>query len=168
METNLSKKEFEELPLGVVGLGGWLILIQLGLYGTLIMLLVQIINYSIPSISPDIWNTLTSKTSEVYHPLWGVVIIFELLFNVLLFVYCIYILVNLYRKKSIIPRLMIIFYSASLVVGIIDYLLLSRIPAASKLQDTNSLKDIYKSIIACAIWIPYFLKSERVKNTFVR
>lgn len=63
---------------------------------------------------------------------------------------------------------MIIFYSLSLTVGIVDSLLLSQIPMARELADGSSIRDIARSAIACAIWIPYFIKSERVQNTFVR
>ena len=168
MENNLAEQNIQERPLGVVGLGGWMVLVQIGIYGSLLLLLVQIFNYSIPSVSPEIWNNVTSKTSELYHPLWGALIIFELAFNVLFFLYTIIILINLYQKKLILPKLMIIYYSTSLVVGIIDYLLVLQIPMASEMQDAGQLKDIFRSLVTCLIWIPYFVKSERVKNTFVR
>ncbi len=82
--------------------------------------------------------------------------------------FCIFILINFYRKKSTLPRLMIIFYSVSLIIGVIDYLLVIQIPLASELEDGSSLRDIVKSVITCAIWIPYFMKSERVHNTFIK
>jgi len=63
---------------------------------------------------------------------------------------------------------MIIFYSVSLIIGVIDYLLVIQIPLASELEDGSSLRDIVKSVITCAIWIPYFMKSERVHNTFIK
>ncbi|WP_409347219.1 DUF2569 family protein [Paenibacillus sp. MBLB4367] len=71
-------------------------------------------------------------------------------------------------KKNIFPKLMIIFYSASLAIGLIDFLLMSLIPMASELQDGSSIKDIVRSAITCFIWIPYFRKSVRVANTFVK
>nr|WP_154958346.1 DUF2569 domain-containing protein [Paenibacillus xylanexedens] len=158
----------EYRPLGVSGLGGWLILIQIGLWFSLVMLLAQISQSVLPILNTETWEILTSKDSGYYHPLWGPMIIFEAIYNILFLLFTVYVIVAFYRKKSILPRLMIIFYSLSLTVGIVDSLLLSQIPMARELADGSSIRDIARSAIACAIWIPYFRKSERVQNTFVR
>ena len=166
METNIQEKNNEYPLLGVSGLGGWLVLVQVGIYITIIMLLIQIFQYALPAFSAETWDILTIKQSEYYHPLWAPVIIYEAAFNILFLLFSIYILFNLYAKKIILPKLMIIFYSASLISGIIDYAALQQIPMARDLQDGNALRDILKSVVTCAIWIPYFLKSDRVYNTF--
>ncbi|PYE47821.1 DUF2569 domain-containing protein [Paenibacillus barcinonensis] len=158
----------ENRPLGVSGLGGWLILIQIGLLFTLIMLLAQISQSILPILNTETWEMLTAKDSGYYHPLWGPIIIFEAVFNLLFLLFTVYVIVAFYQRKAILPRLMIIFYSVSLIVGTVDYLLLYQIPMARELEDGGSIRDIVRSGIACAIWIPYFIKSERVQNTFVR
>ncbi len=166
MDLNIQERRPEHRTLGVSGLGGWLVLVQIGIYLTMLLLLQQLFMNSLPAFLNDTWELLTSQLSEYYHPLWGPILIFETLYNVAFFIFCIYILVCLYGKKAILPRLMIIFYSVSLAIGIVDYLLLLQIPLARELEDGSSIRDIIKSGIACAIWIPYFLKSERVHNTF--
>lgn len=154
--------------LEISGLGGWLVLVQIGLYGTLLLLLLQMANNSIPALGPGIWNELTSKESSLYDPLWGTLIIFELLSNILLFLFCVFSLIIMYRKKSIFPRLMIIFYSSNFCLLVIDYLLLNQISIAVQLQSPDSIRDLLRAGITCAIWIPYFLRSTRARNTFVR
>lgn len=168
METNVPEKKYDQLPLGITGLGGWLILVQVGIYFTLVMLLLQLIQNSIPAFSPETWNLLTSKDSEFYHPLWGPTLIFETIYNILFAIFCVYILFNFYQRKSLLPRLMITFYSVSLLIGIFDLILIHQIPIARELEDGSSTSDIVRSAITCVIWIPYFIKSERVNNTFVR
>lgn len=158
----------EYRPLGVSGLGGWLILIQIGLWFSVIMFLLQINQFTLTILNKEIWEVLTAQDSGYYHPLWAPVIIFEVVFNLLFLVFTVYAMMAFYRKKAILPRLMIIFYSLSFVVGVVDSLLLYQIPIARELEDGSSIWDIARSAIACAIWIPYFRKSERVKNTFVR
>jgi hypothetical protein len=168
LNTHVEEKKNDYIPLGKAGLGGWLILVQIGLYFTIIMLFIQLFQYAVPALSAETWNVLTSKQSEFYHPLWGPVLIFETLYNVVLLVFCAYILIVFYGKRSVLPRLMIIFYSASLIIGIIDFIFLYQIPLARELGNEGSIRDIARSAITCAIWIPYFIKSERVHNTFVK
>ncbi|MGQ8871199.1 DUF2569 domain-containing protein [Paenibacillus sp. TSA_86.1] len=168
LQESLQESMREHRPLGVSGLGGWLILIQIGLWFTVIMLLVQINQSILPILNAETWEILTAKDSGYYHPLWAPIIIFEAVFNLLFLVFTVYVMLAFYRKKAMLPRLMIIFYSLSLTVGVVDYLLLYQIPMARELEDGSSIRDIARSVIACAIWIPYFKKSERVQNTFVR
>lgn len=155
-------------PLRKSGLGGWLILVQIGLIATLVLLLVQIVNFTVPSFSPDIWSRLTSEQSELYHPLWGPVLIFEAVYNSLFIVFSFWCLIAMYRKQARFPKLMMIFYGVSLLASIADYGLMAQILRTLDLEDANSLKDTVRAALTCAIWIPYLLKSERVKNTFVR
>ncbi|WP_369127929.1 DUF2569 domain-containing protein [Paenibacillus aquistagni] len=149
------------------GLGGWLILIQIGLYLTLIGLII-LIRDSFYNYSDEIWQLLSTEGTIYYHPLWRPIFIFESIYNILFFIFTITILVQFYRKKSIVPRLMIIFYSLSLLIGIFDYIMMQQIPLARELEAASSIRDLIKSTVTCLIWIPYFLKSERVMNTFVR
>ncbi|MBY0118027.1 DUF2569 domain-containing protein [Paenibacillus sp. FSL R5-0623] len=168
MEPHIQEQKADYRPLGVSGLGGWLILIQIGLFLTVILLVVQLFQQIIPTFTTETWEMLTSKQSDYYHPLWGPVLIFEMVYNTLFLLFSVYTIFAFYSKKAILPRLMIIFYGLSLAVGIIDYLLLLQIPLAKELEDGSSIREIAKSVITCAIWIPYFIKSERVHNTFVR
>lgn len=170
LSTNNSKKRQHTFNpdrlLGISGLGGWLILVQFGLIMSLIALLVQTPSYYFDVI--DDWIVLTSKASELYHPLWGITVVFELLYNTLLIGLLIYTLVMFYRKKSIVPRLMIILYSTHFISCIIDFVLIHLNPIASQMDDGLLIMDVFRAAITFAIWVPYFLKSKRVKNTFVR
>lgn len=168
MEPKQKEEQYWNLTLDHSGLGGWLVLVQIGLYFSLISFLVQLFQYSLPAVAPETWNMITSKNSEFYHPLWRPLLIFEITYNILFLLFIVYILVNFYRKKSIVPRLMIIIYSVTVLIGIIDTVILNQIPMAAELEDGSSYREIFKSLVTCAIWIPYFLKSYRVKNTFVR
>ncbi|WP_068774275.1 DUF2569 domain-containing protein [Paenibacillus sp. FJAT-26967] len=168
MEVNLPESKMNERPMGVAGLGGWLVLVQIGLVVSIFVYLAQIVNYLVPVLTPDIWDALTSPSSEAYHPLWGFIIVFESLANVLLLLLSVYILLNFYRKKRRVPRLMIMLYSFSLAAVVIDSVLLNQIPIIMEVQEDNGIRDIVKMAVLCAIWIPYFMKSERVANTFVK
>lgn len=168
METNIQNNKFDPNYLGLSGLGGWLIPVQIGLYLTIVVTGVNLILYSIPSLSSETWTLFTSKESEYYHSLLGPLIVYEFTCQVVSIIFIIYILVNFYSKKRIVPTLMIIFYAGSLVLGWVDYILIQNIPLIKEMDDGSSARDLFRSILTCLIWIPYFLKSRRVKNTFVR
>lgn len=150
------------------GLGGWLILTQIGLYFTFLSMAVLTWNSIIPSFQPDVWEVLTSPGSSVYDPLWGPLLIFEAVSNTVFMLLTVYLLVQMYRKKASFPRWMIFFYAGNLLVLIIDYVLLLNIPLAAEFAEAEgSMRDIFRMAGTCAIWIPYFIRSRRVKNTFV-
>lgn len=149
------------------GLGGWLILVQIGLYATLLFGLVHLFLSAIPTLGSETWDLLTTKGTAFYHVLWWPTIIFELVDVLITLAFIVYVLVQFYQKKSIVPRLMIILYVGGLVLTIIDYVLLQQIPMTSQVEDGSTLKEVVRGAMVCAIWIPYFIKSVRVRKTFV-
>ncbi|MNJ50042.1 hypothetical protein D3C77_453030 [compost metagenome] len=155
-------------PFEKSGLGGWLVVIQIGLYLTLLLLLNQIVNYDLVAITGETWDLLTTESSAYYNALWKPYIIFEVTFNILYFLFAIFILVQFYRKKSILPKLMIAFYSISVLIAFIDFTFVQQFEILTEIDGGKSLTSILRSLLTCLIWIPYFIKSERVNNTFVR
>ena len=168
METKIQNNEIDYSRLGISGLGGWLVLVQIGIYGTLLSVVLRLLLNSIPMFMSEAWVMFTSKSSEYYHALWAPIIIFELIYDVLLVIFCIYILIKFYSKSWILPRLMIILYAAGFLVSLVGYIALEQIPLVKELESGNSIRDLIRPLLTCLIWIPYFLKSERVKNTFIR
>lgn len=168
VKTNSELKNYEILPLGISGLGGWLVLVQIGLILSTINIILHLYRYTIPSLSPDVWNALTSEQSSLYHPLWGPAIAFDAIYNMASLAFCFFILFCFYSKKSILPRLMIILYAVNLIVSIIEPFWINQLLSAEENNDGYKLGGTFRAALTCLIWIPYFLKSERVRNTFIR
>lgn len=173
METNVQPTQdqptiADNQPPGVSGLGGWLVLVQIGLILTILVQLLYLPEFYLIVSDSENWNVFISRESEYYHPLWGPMFIIETVFSILLLGFTVFTLYMFYRKKSILPRLMIILYSANLFYWVMDVILLYQIPLAREMEDGSSIRDMFTTLITCAIWIPYFLKSKRVKNTFVK
>jgi len=167
METNLTK-QIANQGLGISGLGGWLILVQIGIFLTLIMTIVNVFVNILPVYEHETWTALISSESVVYHEMWAPVVIFETVYNIALIAYVIYLITQFYGKKRTVPALMILLYVGGFVVGLIDYILLQQIPFAREMEGESTLKALFRSFLACCIWVPYFIRSRRVKNTFVR
>lgn len=157
-------------PSGATGLGGWLVLVQISLYASLLRLSGQINTYSIPALGRDVRDELFSRESGLYHVLWMPTLIYELVVSVLMVVLVVFCLVALYTRKRLFPLLMILLYSVNLAVALFDFVLMQTIEATSDLvlEDAGSLRDLVRAALTTAIWVPYFIASGRVRRTFVR
>ncbi|NHF58667.1 DUF3857 domain-containing protein [Flavobacteriaceae bacterium TP-CH-4] len=157
-----SHQYIEEKPIG-----GWLILPALGLILTPIVVLVQIITED--PLNHNTWLSLYRADTEspiALVLLYGV----EQLYNYLFLMFSVLLIILFFQKRSSIPTLMIIFYGTSLVVPIVD-LFLTKLLASNLLSDSDGqalYADIGKRFVGAAIWIPYFLTSQRVKETFIK
>jgi H+/Cl- antiporter ClcA len=104
----------------------------------------------------------------VYHPLWGPLIIFEVAANLVQFIFTLWVAWIFFKKSNQTPKFYIIWLVLLALVQIADALLVKQIPmAAAQSADPEIIRDIARSIIGAVVWIPYFLVSKRVKNTFI-
>jgi VanZ family protein len=149
------------------GIGGWLILPLLGLILSPLIKIYMIYEDLWPIFSPDYWDDLTSPTSELYHPLWSRVLIFEVAGNVTIFLLGLAALVSFLKKSRKAPRLVIMWLLLALVFVAADSYFRGYIPGAVQEYDNILSSELLRAGIPAAIWIPYFLISKRVKATFV-
>jgi len=150
------------------GIGGWLLLPMIGLFISPARLAYILVTVHIPLVLSGAWGILTAPGSEAYHPLWGPLLLFEIFANTLLLCWAIVLLILLFTKSHHFPKWIILFYLASLVIVAVDTVLGGLIPAVAEQNDPSSKQELIRAMIATAIWVPYFIKSERVKNTFIK
>lgn len=141
-------------------IGGWLILPIIGLHVTPFYVLNVLYRnnyfnlktwYSVKALNPEL-NFLT-----------GFTFYFELLFNTGLILICIFLLVQLYKRRTTFPMAYVIFRVYSLAGIIIDDVLSYLING-----NTPDYTALTREIIMAAIWIPYFLYSEKVEECFTQ
>ncbi|MCR8644395.1 DUF2569 domain-containing protein [Paenibacillus sp. N1-5-1-14] len=146
---------------GKVGLGGWLIIAQIGLY--MVPFAYSLVLLQVLDIMFDSSKVLNSGV-EQEGLMWTVYLAYQLIMCLFMIVVPIYLLIQLYGKKRILPKAIITFYLLGFVILLIDYVLL----VALGYDAANpKLGDLIKNAIASTVWILYFKKSIRVKNTFV-
>jgi Protein of unknown function (DUF2569) len=150
------------------GLGGWLILPMLALIILPFKIGAMLMSIYFPIFSKGYWEVLTTPGSEVYHVLWAPLLMFEIVGNCLFLLASIVLLILFFQKNHRFPKLMILFLAANVVFVVIDFFAADLIPAVADEPDPESNKELMRVIAGAAIWIPYFLKSVRVKNTFVK
>ncbi|MEI8203139.1 MAG: DUF3857 domain-containing protein [Bacteroidota bacterium] len=152
-----------------IPIGGWLILLAIGFTFTPLLITFQLFNtpnyFDSSVISP-----LFSTSTTVHNLLIGLLMYFELIYNLFFLTLSVLVVFLFYNKRSILPRLAIFYFAISTVFFIIDYLLAHSL-APELYTEQEKLKSIFQIIfrlIISSIWISYFIYSSRVGETFVR
>lgn len=148
------------------GIGGWLILVAIGLC-LQPLLLLRTLAQNTKVFTSDTWRALTTPGEPAYHPLWAPLLAAEAVVNVGLLACAVVLLFSFFRKRRGFPRLAVAYMTASLAVVLADFAATSAIPAARAQMTAKDAADIGRSVLGAAVWIPYFLKSRRVAATFV-
>jgi hypothetical protein len=148
------------------GIGGWLILPAIGLVLSPLVLLVVIVRDVLPTLQPDVWEQLTEPGSAAYHPMWATVIIYELVAYGGFLIFTLALGYLFFTKARNTPAVFIVWLVVNVAVQGVDLLLAQTIPWAAE-ESSASASGIVRGIISLFIWTPYFLHSERVRNTFV-
>jgi Protein of unknown function (DUF2569) len=148
------------------GIGGWLIWVAIILVRAPIAITVTLFRSVFPLLRHDTWIALTTRNSEAYHPLWAPVIVSELVFNVLFLALILAALVLFFRRRRSFPKFMIFLFLMNLVWEVSLGLVSRQIPTMDDDSSNRSFVYAIGAALACAIWIPYFKLSKRVRATF--
>jgi len=152
---------------GPEGIGGWLILVAIG-----VVLRPPILIYNTVTLCNLVgsrnWEMLTAPDSPAYLPLWGPVVRGEIIANILLLIgWSITAVLFFYKKKSF-PWWFIGMMTFGLAFVIADMVAFKAIFPDKSTTETGAAADFLRAFIVTMIWIPYMLVSKRVKATFVR
>jgi hypothetical protein len=150
------------------GIRGWLILALIGLAISPVLTAMVVLNDLVPIFTKGHWNLLTTPGSDAYHPFWAPLILFEFVGNTAFFIFSIVLLVLFLRKSKRLPKLMICYLILNPLFVISDSFFANWIPAVAEQSNLQGVNELAMGVIRTVIWIPYFLVSKRVKQTFVR
>ncbi|NMI03232.1 DUF2569 domain-containing protein [Paenibacillus sp. SZ31] len=155
---------------GISGLGGWLILIQISLWLALVFLISDVSQVNV-IMDPARWEEGRGVDPQIYAEMIRPLLWFGFISSSILLMIVIVNLVLLYKRKRQFPRMMMVMYMMNVIISIATWILIARneIPREQHVLDaTPAFHLIVRSVLVCCIFIPYFLKSIRVKNTFVK
>ena len=160
-----SKTDDEELT----GIGGWLILIGIGRVIALPATLWIILHAYVPQLTSGALDKLSQPGSAVYSTLWKPMILFEFYNNIVLVIFEVVLLLLFFKKKKWFPKVYISMLIFAIIFTIIDAALVSKLQSSISISlNIDPVTPVAKVLVSSAIWIPYFLISKRVKNTFIR
>ena len=155
------------------GLGGWLALPIIGLFINVLLAYRDFSNDVVPTLRPAVWNALTSSQGVHYHPLWARILVFNAFAYLAIMFFSIVLLVLVFQKKRIVPKLMVATYAFGVLVSLANtavllYFGVSLAGANMDWATSSYLTRVFASIASAGLWSWYFMVSERVKNTFIR
>jgi hypothetical protein len=153
---------------GPTGVGGWLRLVELGLIASPPLALYSLYANYWPVFRDGAWGVLTSPGTEAYHPLWAPLIIFEIIGTLGLASLSAIALLHFMRRSRRTPNLCIALLICGALLPLGGYAAANSIPAVAADGQTGALLAVFQAFVPAMIWIPYFLLSKRVRNTFVR
>ena len=150
----------------ISGLGGWLILPAIGLFIRPVIAFCFLVGHA-SVYAPETWHTLTDPSGAAYNSLWAPLLIYELFTFMTVIVFAILLLLLMFQRRRTFPMLYIAFLLFVAINATIDHIMAQFIPAAA--SKTGAVDPtVTQNFIVCLIWIPYMLKSKRVKSTFLR
>ncbi|HXR37643.1 MAG TPA: DUF2569 domain-containing protein [Terracidiphilus sp.] len=140
---------------GLSGIGGWLILVAIGLaVGPFFRL------RGIVTDSQFIFNSQYQAAMSA-RPGLEAIIFYELVTNSFFLAFLLLLNFLFYRKRRSFPAFMIFNLGAQFVTQLIDHLW------AMHFSHSGEWNLVLQTLVAAAIWIPYMLNSVRVEQTFV-
>jgi hypothetical protein len=151
------------------GLGGWLVLVGIGLCVAPIVRIVSIGQHWESYFSLQIWELVTMPTSASYHPLYGPLLIYEVFSNIIMFGLNLFTLCLFFKKHRAFPKVFIALALCNALFLILDHIGGGMIPSIySSKNHAKGQSDVIRALFYAVIWISYMLKSRRVKATFVK
>src|SRR5947208_10401816 len=99
------------------GIGGWLILVAIGLCVQPVLLLKAIAD-NVAIFDPDTWRALTTPGVPAYHPLWAPLLLGETGVNLVLFAWSGVLLYVFFAKKRGFPRLVVAYMGVSVAAAL--------------------------------------------------
>ena len=149
------------------GIGGWLYPVAVGLCLTPIRLAAEIVKGLRP-LEPVTWHAITTPGTRAYHPLFGPLIVGELVVNAVLFIWAGVLLYLFFGKRRSFPAMMITFMITRVVFQAADLGVARMIPATAARIGPEVYGALAAGVLVALIWVPYFIRSRRVESTFTR
>ena len=149
------------------GLGGWLILLGIGVVIGPLRMAVEFGPLYYGIFTDGSFEILTTQGSEAYHPMWGPLLVFETVFNSLMIMASCYLIYLFFSKHYLFPKVYIAIVLFSFVSIPVYAWLVSFVLPDGPMFGPASTKELARAIFTLVIWVPYMLISKRVKATFV-
>ncbi len=150
------------------GLGGWLILVGVGVIVSPLRVIAQVFPAYLEMFSNGSWAAVTTPGTEAYNPLWAPILFGEMAINGGLVLTWIFIAFLFFTKKKAFPKWYVGILLFTLTFILLDAFAMKSVLPDEPIFDAETTKELGRSFVATVVWVPYMLVSKRVKATFVK
>lgn len=142
---------------------GWLALLGLGVLLSPVFILVRSWEY-LPLFQSDVWNTLTTPGGGQYIPHLGPILTFEVVANTVFFVASLLLVALFVGKRRAFVPLYVVVAACGILFQLADSYFVNEVLGMQITEGVGSGRTALFSVV----WALYVMRSERVKETFVR
>jgi transglutaminase-like putative cysteine protease len=164
VQTELSSPE----PKSYKGIRGWLIIPAIALIASLLRVPWEVASTLIPPFKQSVWDSVTTPGLQTYHPMFAPVLIMELVINIAIIILSIITAIYFFRKMHQTRLFIIILLIASPSVLFFDSLMVNLAGLTAYNTNIFHTDEILRTSLFSLIWIFYFIRSRRVRVTFIR
>jgi len=147
-------------------IGGWLYFAEFCILVQPIFLAWKLVS-SHDVFSLSFWNSLTRPGSESYHFLWQPVLIYELSTYIFWFLFSVLMVILFFQRRRSFPGVYIAYLVITLALLMIDTIAALSIPSTAEQWGFTDTGGVVRYALFTVGWSLYFIKSRRVKHTFV-
>ena len=147
----------ESAPSELSGIAGWLILPAIG-FAIGPPILIGATVWRLWSITPEL-SVIEADYPGYSNALWGT----ESL-NIVFAAFVIYVAILFFKKRRTARWLAILFFLVNFTLTVVEC---SWFTSIDEWFFVDTYQPVFSSFISMMIWIPYFIFSKRVKNTFI-
>ena len=126
----------------------------------------------LPCFQGELWSVLTTPGGALYSSYWPVYLIGAAVGAVGLAVWDVVVLVLFLQRRRLVPVFISVLYLMNVALVLFDWAslryLVTHVAALDGVATQANLQAMFRAAISAAVWVPYFWRSVRVRNTFVR
>lgn len=149
------------------GIGGWLILVAIGLFLRPFVQFKALVDYKI-YLEQATWDSVAAALLPAWVSTGKWTVAGEIVFNTVFLGATILLLVLFFQKRSSFPYLFIILGVGGIIIDVADILLWNTIAQKGALENELGTHESARNGFSVIIWCLYMINSARVKNTFRR
>jgi hypothetical protein len=150
------------------GLGGFLVVAAIGIFANALMAIIEL-QKSWPLFTAANWYDLTSPAGARYRPGWLAYMVFLIAGNAAVVIGSVLVAILFFQRRRRFPPTyigyLVLIASLNIAGTVFEWQLAA---GGNDKAASGALRALVQSAASLAIWIPYMLRSLRVKNTFVR